>query len=198
MLSFFLNLWLKLFFVFTPFFALSIFLSLTEDYDVVQRRKTVFGITATVALVCLLLFFAGRQIFALLGITLDAFRVGAGALLFLSGIGMARGNSVYAAGEDQKDVAVVPMAVPVIVGPATIGVLLVMGADLLTWQASFIGTLALLSAVVSMGAILFASALIARWLGKRGITIISKLTGIVLVALAAQIMMKGVQGFFNL
>jgi multiple antibiotic resistance protein len=194
----FVNIWITLFFVFTPFFVLSMFLSMTEGYDEARRRRLAVSVSLAVAAVCLILFFAGNQLFALFGITLDAFRIGAGALLFLSAVALIQGKAAGAAGATDGDVAVVPLAIPITVGPATTGTLLVMGAELEGVQVRIIGSLALLCAVASIAAMLLMSSMIQRRLGGRGITILSKLTGLVLAALSAQMIMTGVQGFLNL
>jgi multiple antibiotic resistance protein len=193
----FVNIWITLFFVFTPFFVLSMFLSMTEGYDEARRRRLAVSVSLAVAAVCLILFFAGNQLFALFGITLDAFRIGAGALLFLSAVALIQGKAAGTTGAIDGDVAVVPLAIPITVGPATTGTLLVMGAELEGVQVRIIGSLALLCAVASIAAMLLMSALIQRRLGSRGLTILSKLTGLVLAALSAQMVMTGVQGFLN-
>jgi multiple antibiotic resistance protein len=194
----FVNIWITLFFVFTPFFVLSMFLSMTEGYDEARRRRLAVSVSLAVAAVCLILFFGGNQLFALFGITLDAFRIGAGALLFLSAVALIQGKATGTAGAIDGDVAVVPLAIPITVGPATTGTLLVMGAELEGVQVRIIGSLALLCAVASIAAMLLMSSMIQRRLGGRGITILSKLTGLVLAALSAQMIMTGVQGFLNL
>lgn len=194
-MALFLSLWIKLFFVLTPFFALTMFLSLTEGYDEARRRRLVLAVSAAVAVLCLVLFFAGRQIFALFGITLDSFRIGAGVLLLLSGIGLVHGRPAAADAAREGDVAVVPLAMPIIVGPATTGTLLVMGAELDSVAAKAIGSLALLAAVVCIAAVLLSASLIQRGLGARGISILSRLSGLILAALAAQMIMTGIQGF---
>jgi multiple antibiotic resistance protein len=194
-MSMFFSLWIKLFFVLTPFFGLTVFLGMTEGYDTGRRHRVAVGVSAAVAVICLVLFFAGRQIFELFGITLDSFRIGAGVLLLLSGIGLVQGNARSGAAADGGDVAVVPLAIPVIVGPATTGTLLVMGAELHTVQSKGIGSLALLAAVVCVGAILFAGSFIQRCLGARGIAIMSRLTGLILAAIASQMIMTGVRSF---
>jgi multiple antibiotic resistance protein len=194
----FVNIWITLFFVFTPFFVLSMFLSMTEGYDEARRRRLAVSVSLAVAAVCLILFFGGNQLFALFGITLDAFRIGAGALLFLSAVALIQGKAAGTAGAIDGDVAVVPLAIPITVGPATTGTLLVMGAELEGVQVRIIGSLALLCAVASIAAMLLMSSMIQRRLGGRGITILSKLTGLVLAALSAQMIMTGVQGFLNL
>lgn len=194
-MALFLSLWLKLFFVLTPFFALSMFLSLTEGYDEIRRRKLALTVSAAVAVLCLFLFFAGRQLFALFGITLDAFRIGAGVLLLLSGIGLVQGKTGMAGAERDGGVAVVPLAIPIVVGPATTGTLLVLGAELNSFPAKAVGCLSLLCAVACIGAVLLSGSLIHRVLGARGIAVLSRLTGLVLAALAAQMIMMGVQQF---
>lgn len=194
-----LNLWIQLFFVLTPFFALSMFLTLSEGYSPPRRRRLAIAVTVSVAVIGLILFFAGRQIFGLFGITLDSFRVGAGALLFLSSVGLVQGTKggVTKTPSD-GGIAVVPLAIPVIVGPATTGTLLVLGADLHEAPDRAVGSLALLLAVACVGVILLSGSAIQRALGARGITILSRLTGLILAALAAQMIMTGVQSFFSL
>jgi len=196
-MALFISLWIKLFFVLTPFFALTMFLSLTESYDEPRRRKLAMTVSAVVAAICLLLFFAGNQIFSLFGITLDSFRIGAGVLLMLSGIGLVHGKAAAASAAAEDDVAIVPLAIPIIVGPATTGTLLVMGAEMSTVSGKAVGVLALLASVACIAAVLLAGSLIQRWLGIRGIAILSKLTGLILAALAAQMIMTGIQGFLG-
>lgn len=195
-MTMFVNLWIKLFFVFTPFFALTMFLSLTEKHEAAQRSKRAFTVSVAVALICLVLFFAGRQIFLVFGITLDSFRIGAGILLLLSGISLVHGK-ISVAESANGNVSVVPLAIPIIVGPATMGTILVMGAELNTPSAKAIGCLALFAAVASVGAVLLAGSFIQRVLGIRGIAILSRLTGLILAAIAAQMIMVGVQAFLN-
>jgi len=84
---------------------------------------------------------------------------------------------------------------PVIVGPATTGTILVMGAELEGTQQMGLGFLALLMAVACMGGILFLGSFLERVLSVRGLLILSKITGLVLSALAAQMIMTGILGF---
>ncbi|MBN2301759.1 MAG: MarC family protein [Lentisphaerae bacterium] len=196
MVTIFVNFWMKLFFVLTPFFALTMFLSFTEKRTDAERRKLAVSVSVAVALICLLLFFVGRQIFSIFGITPDSFRIGAGILLLLSGIGLVHGKGSIAVSGDE-DVAVVPLAVPIIVGPATMGTILVMGTEMNNISAKIVGCLAMIAAVASVGAILLAGSFIQSILGNRGIAILSKLTGLILSAIAAQMIMTGVQAFLN-
>ncbi|MCC7300378.1 MAG: MarC family protein [Verrucomicrobia bacterium] len=196
-LSLFVSVWIKLCFVFTPFFVLSMFLSMTEGYNERRRRKLALTVSGATVVICFVLFFAGNQLFSLFGITLNSFRIGAGILLFLSAVGLAQGNTASIDANREGDIAVVPLAIPIVVGPATTGTLLVLGAELEGAVAKGLGSLALLLAIICLFILLRMSSLIQRSLGNRGIGILSKLTGLILAALAAQMIMTGVQGFIN-
>jgi multiple antibiotic resistance protein len=172
-------------------------LSLTEGHAELRRRRLAVRASAAATVICLLLFFAGRQVFVVLGITLDSFRIGAGILLLLSGIGLVQGRTSPATVTANDDVAVVPLAIPIIVGPATTGTLLVMGAELAALKGKLIGCMALLLAMMCVTAVLLAGSLLQRVLGARGISILSRLTGLVLAALAAQMIMTGVQHYLG-
>lgn len=190
--AFLVAVWMKIFFLFTPFFALSMFLSMTGGYNAAQRRRLVLQIAFALAVVCLVLFFFGNVLFAVFGITVDAFRVGAGGLLFLSAVAMVQRPPLQLVQSEEEDIAVVPLAVPVIAGPATIGALLVLGADARSTAEQVAGCLALMLAIGAVAGVLLSGTYLERVLGKRGINILSKLTGLVLAALAAQMILQGV------
>lgn len=192
-----IGLGIKLFFVMTPFFALTMFLSLTEGYSELRRRKLAVAVSAAAAVISLILFFAGRQVFAVFGITMDSFRIGAGILLLLSGVELVQGRAGVVTSSDDGDVAVVPLAIPIIIGPATTGTLLVMGAECVTLSDKMAGCAALLLAMMCVAAVLLAGAILQRILGVKGISILSRLTGLILAALAAQMIMTGIQNFLG-
>ena len=128
----------------------------------------------------------GKYIFLLFGITLDAFRIGAGTILFLSALSMINGSDDTSTQGADHDIAVVPLALPVTVGPGVICVLLVTGAEAGSLiEKLTIGT-ALFSAVVSVGIILYLSAWVKRLIGKQGLIILPKITGLFVSAIAAR------------
>ncbi len=197
MATLFINLFLKIFLIFTPFFVISAFLSLTKDDSLAERRRIAIKIAIAVAISCLVLFFFGTYIFALFGITLDAFRIGAGAVLFLSAVAMIQGKATVSPQTTREDVAVVPLAIPITVGPGTIGVLLVLGADLDSIPEKIVAGLALLSAVLVLGGLLFIAGRLEKILGQQGLTILTKLTGLFVSAIAAQIFFTGLKNFLS-
>jgi len=192
----FLQMYIKLFFVLTPFLVLSTFLAWTASQSQAAKRQVAWRTLIAIAVICTVLFLVGNHLFSLIGITLDAFRVGAGVLLMLSAIALVQGKQFYESVGPGQDIAVVPLAIPVAVGPGTVGVLLVMGSEQVNVTDQLVGGCALLAAIVSLGVLLFASSAIEKRLGQRGLNVLSKITGLVLTALSAQIVSQGVKGLF--
>lgn len=191
---------LKMFFIMTPFFVLSVFLTVTNEASVKEKKTLAVKVTTSVVVLSLVLLFFGTHIFSIFGITLDAFRIGAGALLFLSAVDLIRGSKdgQKIDGANLHDLAVVPLAIPITIGPGTIGVLLVMGASFESKSSLFLGSLALICAVLLVGIMLYFSHIIKKVIGKQGLLIISKITGLFLAALSAQIIFTGIKNFLNL
>lgn len=194
-LNLFVSTWIKLFFLLTPFFVLSMFLALTQHMQAAERRKTAFALTFDIILICCVLYFLGNAIFAVFGITLDAFRIGAGALLFLSAVDLVRSENTSAPNVDSRSITVVPLAIPITVGPATTGALLVMGAEVTTAWEKALCLSALLCAVLCVGLLLTLATKVEDVIGETGLKILSKLTGLILSALAAQMVFTGIKNF---
>ncbi|MFP8967996.1 MarC family protein [Pokkaliibacter sp. CJK22405] len=199
-MSLFVATWVKFFFLYAPFFVVSMFLSLTRGEDEPSRRKVANRALVAALIISVVLMFFGSPLFDILGITLDSFRIGSGILLFLSAISLVRdGVRTHATGmpnENRDDIAVVPLAIPTIIGPATIGAILVYGAEMKGWDM-LIGLLGMLAALGCLAIILHLSSAFERLLGRTGLNILSKITGLILAAMAAQIVLAGVRSFME-
>jgi multiple antibiotic resistance protein len=195
MFSQFINTYLKLFFILTPFVALTSFLTWSRDCTRAERSQIIRRVIISIVAISAILLTCGNYLFAIMGITLDAFRIGAGILLLLSAISLVQGKEFYDMQKGTQDIAVVPLAIPVIVGPGTIGVLMVMGSELKTLPDRLIGYGALLAAILTLGIILSIGDILEKKLGRKGINVMSKLTGLILSALAVQIIMQGLAHF---
>jgi len=202
MTQLFIGTYIKVFFLLTPFFVISTFLSMTSGMDV-RRREKIAVRTALAAAACTLgVYLVGNQIFKLFGITLDAFRVGAGTLLFLSAVSLVSGRAASFTVSDDEDISVVPLAVPITVGPGTTGALLVLGSDV---SQSYGGELwahvttlvALLAAGLSVGVMLYVAARADRFLRPMVMSVLTKLTGLVVASIAAQLVFTGVRNFMR-
>jgi multiple antibiotic resistance protein len=196
--GFILSVYIKFFFLMTPFFVVSMFLAMTKEEDSAHKKRLALHVSGSVILASTILLFFGNYIFEIFGITLDAFRIGAGALLFLTAVSLIQGPKTDNLPKDTHAIAVVPLAIPITIGPGTIGALLVMGAGMEGVKTMFLGWVALVLAVLSVGVMLYFSGTIERIVGRNGLTVLSKITGLVLAALSAQIIFTGIKNFLEL
>lgn len=194
----FFAVFVKFFFILTPFFIIAVFLAMTENETVKVRHALAVRITIAVVIISLILFFAGMTIFTTLGITVDAFRIGAGALLFLSGVSLVNGKlELPAAKRSIMDLAVVPLAIPVTLGPGSVGALVVMSTETTSLTARLLTALAIMAASLAVGVLLYLSAEIKRLIGRSGISMLSKLTGLILAALSSHMMFTGIAAYLK-
>ncbi len=195
MLSELFSLYLKMLVLYGPFFVLSCFISLTRGYTVRERKKLAWKVASGVVIASVLLYLFGQSIFNVFGITIDAFRIGAGTVLFISALGMAQGSPVVQSGNVQQDVTIVPLTIPLTVGPGTIGAMLVMGAGQPHWDDKLVALLGIVLASLTVGIVLYLSDRFERLLGEQGLQIVSRLMGLFVCALAAQIIFTGVKNY---
>jgi multiple antibiotic resistance protein len=193
----FATLYVKLFFMMVPFFVLSVFLSLSKNLTKPEKKSVIFKLSIAVAVSSIIFLLFGKYIFNLFGITLDAFKIGAGTVLFLSALDMIRGGTEVPAEKIKpgSDFAIVPLAIPSTVGPGMIGILMVIGAEMSGFVEIFIVITALLAAVLSLAGVLLVSNKLQHLIGKQGLEVIPKITGLFVSAIGAQIIFSGIQGF---
>ena len=203
LLQFTLTAFVMLIVVINPVAVAPIFVSVTSGMTAAERRAVLnrsLGIAFGVALFFLL---AGRALLSYLGVTMHAFAVSGGVLLFLLALPMLFGqrSSLQSpkSGErpaDGEDVAIFPMALPMLAGPGTLATVLVLatqaGGDLLR-LAVLTATLAAIY-LISWPVLAASDRVIAR-LGESKVGIITRVLGIVLAALAVQYVFDGISGY---
>ena len=183
---------IKLFALLTPPAALSAFLSGTQTYGGRRKRRTALRTGTAVFIVGTVLYFFGESLFSVFGFTLDAFRIGAGALLFLTSVAlMGEQRESHTPDSPDEDISVVPICM----GPASIGTLMVLGASAHSMTERIIGSAALFVASALITLMLLMANHVQRILGKTGLAVLSKLTGLLLAAIAAQVVFTGVKNF---
>jgi multiple antibiotic resistance protein len=192
------GLYLKMLVLYSPFFVLSCFISLTRGYTVKERQRLAWKVALGSMIASTLLFLFGNSIFLVFGVTIDAFRIGAGSVLFISALGMAQGKPAVHQENMNQDVTIVPLTIPLTVGPGTIGALLVMSASDDQWDHRLTMLLAIVLASLTVGVVLYLSSLFERLMGEQGLQIVSRLMGLFVCALAAQIIFTGVKNYLNL
>ncbi len=199
-MAFFISVYIKFFFIMTPFFVLSMFLSMTKDLEDSHRKAIAIKVTLAVIVSSMIILHFGKYIFDLFGITLDAFRIGAGALLFLTAVDLIKKdvNESISCPTDISKNTVVPLAIPITVGPGSIGVLMVMGAEMKDITTMTMGSIALLCSILSVGALLYLSVHMKKFAKGTGLIVLSKITGLIVSALSAQLIFTGIKNFLNL
>jgi multiple antibiotic resistance protein len=201
LLSFSLVTFSAIFFVVDPFAVIPLFLSITRGDDLPQKRRTAFK-AAIVATVTLLAFaLAGSLIFKMFGITLGAFRIAGGILLFLMALDMVRAqrSRVRAVPEEEsegiakEDVAIIPLGIPMLAGPGSIAMVIVLMGHA---RQSPVQMGLVIACIVATGVLTFlilrAAVLLERTLKQTGMNILNRVMGLVLAAVAVQFVVNGI------
>ena len=181
----------------TPPAVLSAFISGTKGFDKKQKSTVAAKTSAAIFLIGVTLFLFGPHLFSLFGFTLDAFRIGAGVLLFLTAVSLMNDDGKDALSGKEGDISVVPLAIPLGMGPASIGAVMVMGASATEMHQVLVGVFSLLAASFGMFVLLRMADGVVRALHRTGIAVLSKLTGLLLAAIAAQVIFTGIRAFLG-
>lgn len=196
--SLFVSAFVSLFVVVDPFGTSAVFLSITKGMDNKARHK--IAIKAVIVAFTLLVFFSllGHWILEYMGVSLDAFRVAGGVLLFVTAFRMIMGfhdpdqlESEKSTYKDKSDIAIFPMAIPLLAGPG------VMTATLMfmTSAAAPIGYAIVLATIllvqITAYICLCGAGYLSKFLGTTGNSIIARVMGILMAAMAVQFIADG-------
>ncbi len=189
------------FVVMDPLGAVPFFLALTASQDAASRRAT--ARRAAVAAAAVLGGFAltGALVFKLLGISMGAFKIAGGVLLLIMAVDMLRTRPSEAritpgemeSGAGSEDVAIVPLAMPLLAGPGSIAtVVVLMGRareHRLVHGALVLAAILLVSASAYL--VMAGAARVDRVLGRTGLKVLERASGLLLAAIAIQFMIDG-------
>ena len=184
-----------------PVGAIPFFLSLTAQQSDAERRRTIRIASISVFCVIGVTTMLGQQIISFFGISVGSLEVGGGIIMLLMAINMLNaqiGNSRSTPEErheaELKDnVAVVPLAIPLLTGPGAISTVIVYSASSHHWydRVSLVAIGAVLAAICFFSLRLVEP--IARWVGRTGINIGTRLMGLMLSALAVEFIVDGLK-----
>ena len=189
-----------------PIGAVPFFIHFTQGFTREQRHRTIRVAAVSACLVIVVSALAGLRIIEFFGISLASFQVGGGMLLLISSLQMlnaqpaeSRKNDLADA-EDKVDagasIAVVPLTIPLLTGPATISTMVIYAQKTRHWWelAILVGYGLIIGLAVWISFSL--SGRIARVIGKTGINVMTRLMGLLLAALAVEVMSDGLVKLF--
>ncbi|KAF0095260.1 MAG: hypothetical protein E1N59_1306 [Puniceicoccaceae bacterium 5H] len=191
----------SLFVISGPISAVPLFLAITPDNT--PHERVYMARVACIVAGCVLLAFAvlGEVIFRAMGITIPAFQVAGGVLLFLIALDMLKAEesrrqitpeeSAYAARRD--DIAVTPLAVPLLAGPGGISTAVLLQSQATTWLHMTILYVSVVLVMCVTFLVLRLSSHGVRWLNPLLLRVSRRLMGLILAAMAVQFVFNGLQ-----
>jgi multiple antibiotic resistance protein len=187
-----------------PIGAIPVFVALTANHTAEERRRTINLASATAFIVLMIALLAGDPLFHILGISVASFTVGGGIVLMLMAVAMlhARPSRVSRADEEVDEaarkagVAVVPLGIPVAAGPGTIRAAVIYGERAKNWvdDAVILGIFGLV--IICFWIALRLAGPTKRILGTSGSNVVTRLLGLILMAVAAQFIANGLLELF--
>lgn len=199
----YLAVFITFFAVIDPIGTVPVFIAVTREYD--QKTKRRIALLATIVAACVLLFFVviGEIILKALAIPLSAFQISGGIVLFLFALNMIFGDSkpeeeIKFLEDDHKDTAIFPLAVPSIASPGAM-----LAAVLLTENAIFSlfeqlqTVVVMLLVLVVVYILMLFSGVITRFIGTSGASVVSRVMGLILSAVATTNILTGVSEYYK-
>ncbi len=191
-----------------PLAIVPFFIHYTQGFSGAQRRNTIWVSSFSAFVVIAISALLGLQILEFFGISLASFQVGGGMLLLTSALNMLNAQPAEAKTSTHElqdgaekaamgaSIAVVPLTIPLLTGPATMSTVVIYADKAKTFFQ--LGTLVGYGVVVALAtALCFSLAQpIARVLGKTGINVMTRLMGLILAALAVEVMSDGLTKLF--
>lgn len=189
-----------------PIGVVPFFIHFTANLTREQRRRTINVSAFTAFVVIAVSAIAGLKVIEFFNISLASFQVGGGTLLLISSIQMLNAQPAEARKEDVSEgaskadtgasIAVVPLTIPLLTGPATISTMVIYAEKTRHWWE--LAVLVGYGVVVALAtyAVFSAAGRIARVLGQTGINIMTRLMGLILAALAVELLADGLMKLF--
>lgn len=205
LLQFALTAFVTLLVVVDPVGVAPIFVACTRELEPGARRDTLLRAVMIALVVTLFFLFGGRLLLAHLGVSVHAFAISGGILLFATAVPMLFGQRPMLQGPERgdygrvgEDLAVFPLAIPLLSGPGAIAttLLLTSQADRDYARLGLLGGVILLVYLIAWLILRTADQLMAR-LGEGKIHILTRVLGIVLAALAVQYVLDGAAGYYR-
>jgi multiple antibiotic resistance protein len=203
----------SLFAVIDPLGCIPFFSGLTTQMPSAQKRRVLTKALGTALLILLTFTWLGHELLGLFGITISAFRIAGGIILFGIGLDMLQSRprrwrtglrSAFAQDhpaspeETYEDPSVTPLAIPLLAGPGSITAVMVLVGEAPSGWGPLLVSLAALVVLALTAAILMGADLVMRRIGQTGMRLVEKLMGLLVTVIAVQLVMNGVSSFLHL
>jgi multiple antibiotic resistance protein len=187
-------------FIVDPIAVVPTYLVITQGQSADQRRATARRACVAAAVLLVTFAAAGRGIFGLFGITMPAFRIAGGLILWLVAMDMLHGNrstqegaAEITEGRAKEDVALTPLAMPMLAGPGAISTVMVLsGQARTTPQTIAVYGSILLTILIAWLTLRVGEGLVVK-MGQTGIRVMTRIMGLLLAAIAVQFVITGVR-----
>ncbi len=194
----------KIFFliaVIDPLGSVPVYLEATKQLDAKHKKKVAVMASFVAFLILLFFIVVGQLILEGMDVSLDAFQISGGVILFLFALTMIFGEGKPESEKhminDYKHVTIFPVAIPSIASPGAImAVVLLTDNNVYSIQQQATTTVLVLVVITITMAILLTANLVQKKIGEYGITVISKVMGLILAAYAVQSILSGLKDFF--
>ncbi len=200
----FVNFFFTLLVICNPISGLSFLLSLSQGRSAEEKHKIAITTGIAVIVVLLIVTFTGPLFLEIFGISLGAFQVAGGFVIFLLALSMLRAEQsrIRQTREDEKEathkesIAVVPLAIPIIAGPGAMSKVIVTVTVFPAFlDLVYIGICCALVGIF-IGGFLFFAFSIEKMLGQTGINLVNRIAGLIMSAMGMQIIAKGILSLF--
>lgn len=191
----FIYIFAALFSVINPLGAIPIFVGLTMNDSMAERSRISFWTAVNVFIILIISFFIGQYVLAFFGISIDALRIAGGFIIVNSGFALLTGKFSKTRGvnkqvendaQKRNDIALTPLAIPMLAGPGSISLLIAMYQDYREIEQQIVACLAIAALAVVIFLMLRSAHYLSRILGASGIVAISRIIGFIVIAIGVQ------------
>lgn len=191
----FIYIFAALFSVINPLGAVPIFVGLTSNDTKTERSRISLWTAINVFLILIISFFVGEYVLKFFGIGIDALRIAGGMIIVSSGFSLLTGKFSRARGVNKKveddaqkrnDIALTPLAIPMLAGPGSISLLIALYQDYNKVSEQIIACLAILAVAIVIFLVMRSAHYLSRILGASGIVAISRIIGFIVIAIGVQ------------
>ncbi|RTY92311.1 MarC family NAAT transporter [Flavobacterium sp. GT3R68] len=191
----FIYLFAALFSVLNPIGTVPIFVGLTQHDDKRERSRISLWTAINVCIILIISFFVGEYVLSFFGISIEALRIAGGIVIATSGFSLLTGKfnkkrgvgkKVESDAQKRNDIALTPLAIPMLAGPGSISLLIAFYHEHHTTPEVVVSMLAIIAVAVAIFIILRSAHYLAKILGASGIVAISRIVGFIVIAIGVQ------------